>query len=219
VCYAIRADGIIVSAVSTLVIFCSGWTLQLKLHQENLTSNYQRSAVNRGGHSNYSRTDINTLDVSSNHMIKLFRYTIVSFLSIIFFSCNKDQYYINIPSKYSGWVYVISSKDKYSGNNEFSIDSNGIVYIPHQDCKKEPLILIKVDGKEIPLTRIKITEEFEANDLYQVTFNRFYFPFKTTYDPNNIFDTAFVFEGIEISRFKHLVIQNKIDIKRLNSCN
>ena len=145
------------------------------------------------------------------------KYLSLLFVTIIFFSCSERKYYVNIPSKYSGWVYLISSNDKFNENNEFLIDSNGIAYIP-QNCKSDKLISVKVDGKEISPMKLKSYEEFEANDSYRVTYSKFYFPLKTTYDPNNVFDTLLIFEGCEITKFQYLVKQHKINTKRFKSC-
>jgi len=155
--------------------------------------------------------------VSSYHMSEISKYLSLLFVTTIFISCSEQKYYVNIPSKYSGWVYLISSNDKFNKNNESLIDSNGIAYIP-QNCNGDKVISVKVDGKEISPMRLKSYEQFEANDSYRVTYSRFYFPLKTNYDPNNVFDTLLIFEGHEITKFQYLVKQNKINIKRFKSC-
>ena len=89
-------------------------------------------------------------------------------------SCTDNKYAINVPSKYKGWIYLIASKGSKNGFN-FYPDSNGVIYIPEY-CKSERLLTLKIDGKEIPPTRVHFDNIFLATDSFKVTYKQFYFP-------------------------------------------
>src|SRR5438067_1195872 len=96
-----------------------------------------------------------------NLMTQQLKLYITAIILISLMSCNQKKFVINISSNYKGWVYLIASKD-LPNKFDFYPDTNGVIYIP-EFCK-EKIWTLKIDGKEIALTRVHFDNVFfESN--------------------------------------------------------
>lgn len=142
-------------------------------------------------------------------MQNLQKMTLVFLCFWTFSACNNKTVRVNIPSTYSGYVYIISAKGKLT-QRDIEIDKNGIIYISEY-CTDEVTLVFTIDNNKMNPEPSYVSRHFETSNHeglnYSVTYSTFKFPFRPTRD--------FVNEPTNIGK---LIEQGKVDINRLKSC-
>ena len=158
-------------------------------------------------------------NINKFRLTQLSRLFLLGVLIFSFFSCNQKKTFINISSKYKGWIYLIASTDKNEESNLYA-DTNGIVYMP-DFCQSKKYLVIKVDGKETPQTKVHFDNIFSSGNMtgreIQVSYSRFYFPL-TSQDLGDKIDTGIFYNDRMVNNFEYLFETKKIDKRKITSC-
>jgi hypothetical protein len=124
-------------------------------------------------------------------------------------ACDDKTVRVNIPSTYSGYVYIISAKGELT-QRDIEIDKNGIIYISEY-CSDEVTLVFTINNIKMNPERSYVSRHFATSNHeglnYSVTYSTFHFPFRPTRDYVN-----------EPENIHKLIEQGKVDINRLKSC-